>query len=46
MKEVNEIAKALQDIAKVVNKNPNIDTVKVVINIKKTKSSKATKESQ
>lgn len=46
MNEVNEIAKALQDIAKVVENNPTVENVKVIINLKKPKPSKATKESQ
>lgn len=42
----NEITKALQDIAKAVENNEAVESVKVVITVKKQKASKAKPESK
>lgn len=42
----NEITKALQDIAKAVENNEAVESVKVVITVKKQKPSKAKPESK
>lgn len=41
----NDIAKALQDLAKAVENNPSVETVKITITLKKPKPSKAKPES-
>ncbi len=42
---MNEITKALQDLAKAVESNQTVKSVKITITLQKPKSSKATKES-
>ena len=42
----NEITKALQDIAKAVESNEAVTSIKITITVKKQKPSKATQESQ
>lgn len=42
----NDISKALQEIAKAIENNEAVASVKVVINIKKPKSSKANPENK
>lgn len=46
MESTKDIVKALQDIAKAVENNEAVESVKVIITVKKQKSSKATKESK
>ena len=43
---MKEITKALQDLAKAVESDPTVDSVKVTITLKKPKPSKAKPESQ
>ena len=43
---MKEITKALQDLAKAVESDPTVDSVKVTITLKKPKPSKAKSESQ
>lgn len=43
---MKNITKALQDLAKAVESNPNVKSVKVTVTLQKPKSSKATKESK
>ncbi len=43
---MNEIEKALNDLAKAVESNPTVDSVKVTITMKKPKSNKAKPKSK
>ncbi|MGN0989490.1 MAG: hypothetical protein ACI4N6_04180 [Eubacteriales bacterium] len=46
MESAKDIVKALQDIAKAVENNEAVESIKVTITVKKQKPSKATKESK
>ena len=46
MESTKDIVKALQDIAKAVENNKAVESIKVTITVKKQKPSKATKESK
>ena len=46
MKETQDIVKALQDIAKSVENNASVTSVKVIITVTRQKPSKATTESK
>lgn len=45
-KPMGEIEKALQEVAKAVESNDAVESIKITLTIKKPKSSKATKESK
>ena len=42
----NEITKALQDLADMVKNNESLDKIRIIIDLKPPKPSKATKESK
>lgn len=46
MESTKDIIKALQEIAKAVENNEAVESVKVIITVKKQKTSKATTESK
>lgn len=46
MESTKDIVKALQEIAKAVENNKSVESVKVIITVKKQKSGKATTESK
>ena len=46
MESTKDIVKALQDIAKAVENNEAVESIKVTITVKKQKPSKGTKESK
>lgn len=43
---IGEIEKALQEVAKVVESNDAVESIKITLTIKKPKPNKATKESE
>ncbi len=45
-KPMGEIEKALQEVARAVESNDAVESIKITLTIKKPKSSKATKESK